>query len=469
MMEALWVHQWHNRVNEKLLTRMLRSSDPWARAAATRVLCYWRDRVANPLDAAQDAGHRRASRRAARSGPRRELLPDAGSGRGGARLARPAAGSLPEVHARPDDEHAQAVRPVKSEHARTAVCASSSVSRLSRRYWSCAASGARARRTRRESCSISRFAPSSINSAGSTNEELVLVERKEGDVRYRPVYFALLTRKGVAAAVPRRSADGARQDGQGQQERGAARGAGQGPRGRCARPPRSCSAFSWPSPPTAPQGARDVRRRRSMPRRARRSSLRGAYGGRHGRRRQAGRGLADRRSSTTAHLVGAAAERALPSGRASRREAPRLRGQLFAPIAALLADERRIPSTRTAALDALGWTRRDAATFDLLAREVKPDAEAASRAAAIASLQRIPESAWPPAAIEPLARAIVAVVRPCRPIGAPSPMRSTPSSSARSSPRSCPTTRSAPSAATCARSASRSCASRRCPRNSAST
>ena len=32
-----------------------------------------------------------------------------------------------------------------------------------------------------------------------TNEELVLVERKEDDVRYRPVYLALLTRKGVAA------------------------------------------------------------------------------------------------------------------------------------------------------------------------------------------------------------------------------------------------------------------------------
>ena len=49
MMEALWVHQWHNVVNEQLLTRMLKSSEPWARAAATRVLCYWRDRVANPL------------------------------------------------------------------------------------------------------------------------------------------------------------------------------------------------------------------------------------------------------------------------------------------------------------------------------------------------------------------------------------------------------------------------------------
>lgn len=49
MMEALWVQQWHNVVNEDLLKRMLRSSDYRARAAATRVLCYWRDRVNDPL------------------------------------------------------------------------------------------------------------------------------------------------------------------------------------------------------------------------------------------------------------------------------------------------------------------------------------------------------------------------------------------------------------------------------------
>ena len=61
MMEALWVHQWHNQVNEKLLARMLRSSDPWARAAATRVLCYWRDRVANPLVLLKTQADRRAS------------------------------------------------------------------------------------------------------------------------------------------------------------------------------------------------------------------------------------------------------------------------------------------------------------------------------------------------------------------------------------------------------------------------
>jgi glucose/arabinose dehydrogenase/azurin/lysophospholipase L1-like esterase len=49
MMEALWMQQWHNRVDQALLRRMLRSPQPWARAAATRVLCYWRDRVPDAL------------------------------------------------------------------------------------------------------------------------------------------------------------------------------------------------------------------------------------------------------------------------------------------------------------------------------------------------------------------------------------------------------------------------------------
>ncbi|MGF1582184.1 MAG: PVC-type heme-binding CxxCH protein [Gemmataceae bacterium] len=49
MMEALWLHQNMNVVNAPLLRRMLRSPDFHARAAATRVLCYWRDRVRSPL------------------------------------------------------------------------------------------------------------------------------------------------------------------------------------------------------------------------------------------------------------------------------------------------------------------------------------------------------------------------------------------------------------------------------------
>jgi glucose/arabinose dehydrogenase/azurin len=49
MMEALWVHQWLNVLGSDFLKRMLRSPEPHARAAAGRVLCYWRDRVPDSL------------------------------------------------------------------------------------------------------------------------------------------------------------------------------------------------------------------------------------------------------------------------------------------------------------------------------------------------------------------------------------------------------------------------------------
>ncbi len=50
MLEALWINQHHNRVNLPLLERVLKSPDFRARAAATRVLCYQRDRVSGALD-----------------------------------------------------------------------------------------------------------------------------------------------------------------------------------------------------------------------------------------------------------------------------------------------------------------------------------------------------------------------------------------------------------------------------------
>jgi len=49
VLEALWVHQWQNIVDEALLKRELSSPEPRARAAAVRVLCYWRDRVPDAL------------------------------------------------------------------------------------------------------------------------------------------------------------------------------------------------------------------------------------------------------------------------------------------------------------------------------------------------------------------------------------------------------------------------------------
>jgi glucose/arabinose dehydrogenase/uncharacterized cupredoxin-like copper-binding protein len=50
LIEALWVCQWHDAVNQELLRKMLRAHAPEARAAATRVLCAWRDRIPNAIE-----------------------------------------------------------------------------------------------------------------------------------------------------------------------------------------------------------------------------------------------------------------------------------------------------------------------------------------------------------------------------------------------------------------------------------
>jgi len=48
-LEALWVHQIHNRVDEALLGQLLESDEPRARAAAVRVLFHWRTQVKDPV------------------------------------------------------------------------------------------------------------------------------------------------------------------------------------------------------------------------------------------------------------------------------------------------------------------------------------------------------------------------------------------------------------------------------------
>ena len=55
MLEALWLHQSFDVVDQPLLKTMLSCPEPKARAAAVRVLCYWRDRVKDPLGLLQKA------------------------------------------------------------------------------------------------------------------------------------------------------------------------------------------------------------------------------------------------------------------------------------------------------------------------------------------------------------------------------------------------------------------------------
>lgn len=49
-LEALWVMQQHDQVHPELLSQVLSSEDHRARAAATRVLSYWRDRIDGATD-----------------------------------------------------------------------------------------------------------------------------------------------------------------------------------------------------------------------------------------------------------------------------------------------------------------------------------------------------------------------------------------------------------------------------------
>ena len=49
ILEALWVHQWHNAVNLDLIKALLKSPEHNARAQAVRVVCYQRDRIPDAI------------------------------------------------------------------------------------------------------------------------------------------------------------------------------------------------------------------------------------------------------------------------------------------------------------------------------------------------------------------------------------------------------------------------------------
>jgi azurin len=234
-----------------------------------------------------------------------------------------------------------------------------------------------------------------------SNDQLVRVERRESDLKYRPVYYAILTRSGMARPL-RADALSALVT----MDR--------------TSPTRVLldALAKVPQEPTPngdsllgmllDQPAEVLRQQRETLARAAAEAgqplvLRGAYGGMM---------IADGDPApawqAAARLEGHLVEllRSVPH----LEKSDALRVALFEPVAALLAGTRDA-STRAAAVAALAWTRRDAATFDLLAREILQSADAESRAAAISSVPLVPEHAWTPATIEPLARAIVAMIR----------------------------------------------------------
>jgi azurin/DNA-binding transcriptional ArsR family regulator len=244
-----------------------------------------------------------------------------------------------------------------------------------------------------------------------TNDELVRLERKEGDPRYRLVYYALLTRKGLGreyfnealaaltaldkatpAQVLLEALSKVRAD---DQETG----------------DKLLSVL-------LAQPADALRKERAQFAAAAESAtspfvLRAAYAGlmtADGSPQQAWASAAKR----DGHLLELL--RAVP-----QLPGAELRGALADPIARLLAETQDAPA-RAAALAALAAARPDAATFGLLAREVVEGSDADLRASAIGALQRIPKEAWPQGDVEPLARAIVAMVGKAPPAGRTEPL-----------------------------------------------
>jgi len=241
-----------------------------------------------------------------------------------------------------------------------------------------------------------------------TNDELARVERHPDDPRYRPIYAALLTRKGLSrqlrdeavAALTTYDKTSPTQvliDGLGKLPGDDDQTAGKllamllGQPAETLRAQRDLfqKALDAPSPPFV---------------------LEGAYGALT---------IADGAAAPTWQAAAAREGRlvlllravpAIPSGDNTRT----LRDQLAAAIAARLTTTGD-PVERVAALSALASARPDTATFAILSREITASpagADASTKAAAVAGLLAIPPTARPPAAdIEPLARAVTALVR----------------------------------------------------------
>lgn len=236
-----------------------------------------------------------------------------------------------------------------------------------------------------------------------SNNELIRLERKEGDVRYRLVYYALLTRKGLGREYFDEALAALTKMDKASQTRVLLEAL---PKVRADDAETAAKLLRV----LLGQPAEALRKERAtlaqvIEKPASPLVLQGAYGALM---------LADGNPEPSwqtavkhdGHLVEVL--RGVPY-LPSAASAQELRAKLFDPIAALLA-EAQDAATRVAAISALGSTRPDSATFSLLAREVVQSTDAQMRAAAIRSLQLIPRNSWPAGEVEPLARAIVTLV-----------------------------------------------------------
>jgi azurin len=237
-----------------------------------------------------------------------------------------------------------------------------------------------------------------------TNDELARVERKAGDPRYRPVYLALLTRRGLGPDL-REEAVAALTKLDGVSRAQAIAGA-------LARLPQDDTAtigalltMLFAEPPAGFAKERALFAKLAEDPAATQPVLAAAYG-------------AMLMADGNGDVVWPAA-----SGRKQLAALVRAlaympwRGALapmasnVAARAATLVEDDDDPAVRSLAMAALAAIRPDAATFRVLAAEIVPSASFEDRDAAIRAIGTLPREVWPADQIEPLARRIIDIVR----------------------------------------------------------
>ena len=244
-----------------------------------------------------------------------------------------------------------------------------------------------------------------------SNDELMRVERKEDEPRYRLVYYALLTRKGLGreyldeALGALTKMDNASTTAVLLEGLSKVRADDDETSGKLVRVLLTQPAATLK---TQRELLAQTIDKSTSPR-----VLQGAYGALmlvDGSPQPAW----DLAVKHDGHLVALLRSIPLLASAPEAAKAQAIRQNLFEPVAAVLK-QTTDAATKTAAIAALGSTRADAATFQILATELTQSTETVSRAAAIQSLLQIPQAAWPAGQVEPLARAILAMVAKAEP------------------------------------------------------